>query len=596
MSLPDATETVREDGMNLVGEASMMPVVLGKASSGDLETLVLVGSHTDLHATFGDGPGVLLADEVLSQAGGPIGFVRMATSVAQSIGSVVGTFTEDGTVDSFVHSPDTGAGPDLADSDVDATAANADYTFDVKISTAGVLGTMQFQVKRNGGSYGTAVTSAVDGVYTDTVSGIVITFPAGTYVLNDAYQFTVTAGGGSVSIAATSGAGSITMDMRVRIEILEDGGRGEATFRYNLDGYDGDTESERTYTETLTIPSSGVYVLPRAGLTVTFADEDFMAGDLYVCDVLCAAPNATNVADAMAALGEDETAWRFCAVATSDQVGNATAHGLLEVALQAQLDDLAAESVYRAGMISTGGSTAAEAKTAQLAITANRVLRAYGKNRVATVKPFPGMAFPIVPAMNQMFARAAKSLLSTDLKRVADGPHQQVVKMFYDERKTPNGLNDAKVSSFRTFRGRKGKAYICEALIGSAPGSDIVEWPMRLVLDVGCETVHEVLIGEIGKGVRIATVTVNDVEYVGTIDQRDAKGIENACSRALIARLLTPTNAEGVPGHVSGMRFKIDPLHNFAESKIVKGKLSMVPLLGIRGSDIEVGFEIQLPA
>jgi hypothetical protein len=411
----------------------------------------------------------------------------------------------------------------------------------------------------------------------------------------------VTGGGGTITAAAPGGAGTITMDARIRVEILSTGGLGEATFRYSLDGYSGDTESERTYSEDLFVPAGGSFAIPGLGVTLTFADEDFNVGDLYICEVQCAAPNATNIGDAFDAAAETEEPWRFVAVATSAKVGDATAHALIATGLQADLDALASDSVYRAGMISAGGSggiltiTAAQALAAQTDVTANRLLISYGTCRRATVKPFAGMAFPLTPVLDVFAARAAKSLASTDLKRVADGPHSQIVKLFHDERVSPSGLDTIKVSTMRTFRGRRGEKFITQAKIKSAAGSDFTVWPRRIVMDIACETVHEQLVAEIGKGFRTETNTINAVEYPGVVDARDRGPLNGRVSGPLVSRLVTPLNAEGSTGHVSDIRYKISDKHNFLSTGSLLGQVSIVPLGYVDAAVTQLGFVVQLP-
>lgn len=591
MTLPDARETIQDGGLNITEPASMMALVIGKASAGELNTFTLFSSPAALHTAHGEGPGVLLGDCILADGGSPIAFIRCATSEVQSVGAVVGTFTESGTASAVSHS---GTGPTPT---VNAASANGDHSFVIDITTGGTLGTMAFTVAVDGGAAGAIQTSAAapNNTYTVPNTGVIITFPAGTYDGADTNTFTVTGGGGSVTAAAPGGAGTITMDARIRVEILSDGGLGEATFRYNLDGYDGDTEDERTYSEELFVPAGGTFAIPNLGVTLTFADEDFFEGDLYVCDVECAAPNATDLGDALDAAIETEIPWRFVVVATSNQVGSSTSHALLATALQASLESAAGESVYRAGMISTGGDTAAEALAAFDDVTGARILTAYGKCRRATVKPFAGMAFPITPVVDVFAARAAKSLASTDLKRVISGPHTSIVKLFHDERVSPSGLDTIRVSTMRTFRGRRGEKYITQGWLKSAAGSDFTIWPRRIVMDIMCETVHEQLILEIGRGFRTVTAVINAVQYPGVIDPRDRGPLEQRVSQPLISRLLTPLNAEGVPGHVDDLRYKVSRTHNFLSTSTIVGQVSAESLGYVNDADTQLGFVVSLP-
>lgn len=587
MTIPAVTETVRSDGLNTAGPVSMLAVAIGPSDGAvDVNTFALYSDANALKDAAGDGKGVLLGCALLAK-GGPIGFVRAAASVAGSVETTRGTFTEDGSAGSVTQSD---AGPLIT---VNADNATRSCDIEIEVTTAGTLGTAAFTYAIDGGAASDPVTTAVAPGNTFTVpdTGVVVTFPAGTYVESETYDFTVTQGGGEITPSGTP-----NHDVEARIEILEDGGLGEAKFRIALDTYDGDTVSERTYSDSLVVPAGGTHSVPNQGLTLTFADEDFFAGDVYTFGATAAGMNATNLADAFEALVSTDIPWRFCAVGTGDGEGDETAHGLLAAALQSQLSSLAADSVYRRGMIATGGASAADAFAEFNDVAADRALTAYGKVRMATIKPTVGFAFPTVPAVFPISARASESLASTDLKRVADGPLSEVVKMLgdSDSYKNPNGLETIRVSSLRTWKGRGGSAYITGGFLKSASGSSFKLWPHGIVIDIACEIAHDELIDAVGRGLRTYTRIDGANSYPGVVDPRDAGTIESAVMTRLNNALITPINAEGTTGYVQDIAFEISETHDFLSSEVIVANLSVLPFGYVSFVNTSVGFVVEI--
>ncbi len=601
MAIPSATETVRDFGLGLTQPASMIPLVLGVSSLGDTNAVELYNSVSALKDARGEGPAVEAAANVLSNGGGPIAFVGLASTIAGSNSQVLPTYGADGTIGALTQS---GAGPVIA---LSGTDPNGDYDVRIEITTGGALETAVFRWSIDGGSSWEAegVVTVAGGVHVlstdDLVTGLTATFPAGTYVLNETYDWAITPGGGEVSVAGES-----TLDLRVRIEIMSDGALGEATFRYSLDGYSGDTESERTYSEVLTIPSGGTFVLANTGLTLTFDDDptEFVEGDFYVFDAEAGAWNATDLANGFTAIAASSAQWRFCVAVTSKANGDATAHALLAASLQSQLTTLANSSKYRRGMIAaTHEDTAAVTAAAFLNTTAARLLIAYGQVRRSTTKPFPGFAFPVTNAVDVIAARAAGSLPSTDLKRKRSGSLAEVVKLFHDEYRSPSTLDNVKISTLRTYE-QGGGYYVTQGRLKSAAGSDFRYWPHGIVMDIACETINEVLTNEIGRGTRFVSRNADgdevpdgdpSVEYTGTIDDRDAIAIEDEANRRLIARLASPLNAEGFAGHVTDLRFRILRTQDVLSTGAVLGEVGIKSLVYIDQLTTTLGFVVELP-
>ena len=67
----------------------------------------------------------------------------------------------------------------------------ADATYEIRISTGGAVGVAEFQWRKDGGAWSTAITATGASQLID--NGVSVTFMPGTYVLSDAYSMEVTA-------------------------------------------------------------------------------------------------------------------------------------------------------------------------------------------------------------------------------------------------------------------------------------------------------------------------------------------------------------------------------------------------------------------
>src|SRR5690606_32076595 len=99
----------------------------------------------------------------------------------------------------------------------------------------------------------------------------------------------------------------------------------------------------------------------------------------------------------------------------------------------------------------------------------------------------------------------------------------------------------------------------------------------------------------IGRSFRTVTKTVGGVAYPGVIDPRDAGKVNDQVTNALISQLVTPLNAEGVPGHVQASRFRISDTHNFLSTGVVVATVSIKPIGYVDFVDTQLGFVVELP-
>lgn len=586
MAIPSVTENIRDGGLNQTTPASMMAIVIGPADAGTSNDLTLFSDVNSLKDAHGEGVGVEHAASILARGGRPVGYVRSGASVAGTIARITGVFTEDGTAGTVTQPTTDG------NVTVDAAALTFGSDIEITIETGGALATMEFSYTIDAVASGEGtILSVVSGIHT-LIDGSIITFSAATYVGSETASWTTTQGGPVVTATGTP-----NYDTTTRVEILSGGVLGTATFKYSADGYVGDTVSERTYSETLIVPAGGTYAVPGMGFSIVFASGTYFLGDVYTVPTTAAGLNATDLTNAFAGINAEQP-YRYFVVATGDGAGDSTAHALLAVALQSQLDVLANLSIYRRGMVATGGTDstdAAAAYTAFSAVTGNRLLCMFGKVRRATTKPLSGFAFPVVHSVDPVAARASRSLASTDLKRPLSGSLSEVIKTFHDELASPTGLDDIKVSTLRKWQGRQAAIYITQGRLKSSVGSDFKLWPHGIVLDIGCETAHDKLIDAVGRMLRTRTVNVGGNDYPGVIDPRDAGPLNDGVTAVLAAQLVTPTNAEGTQGHVQEISFRVSDTHNFLSTGVIQAALSIKPFGYADAVVTDVGFVVEIP-
>lgn len=384
-------------------------------------------------------------------------------------------------------------------------------------------------------------------------------------------------------------SGTPTNDFDVKVEILTGGALGTATFRYSLDNYTGAEEAERTYSGAITVPAGGAYVMANTGLTLTFAGTQ-TAGNVQSFVAECPAFNTTDLNTGLDAVDATPLDWRFVVAITSLGNGDPTTGAGLAAALQAKLAGFATAGKYRAGMIAACRDDA-DPLADFAAVVADRCLIDYGTARYVSAKPFVGFGFPQMVGTIAYAMRAAGSVISCDLKRVPGngvtngGPIPNVVKLFKDERTNASGVDDIKLSTLRTYAGKPG-FFITQGRIKSADGSDFTIWPLRIIMDVACETTHDAQTLFIGRGVR----TNSD----GTIDERDALRLEAEVQSKLDSVLTSPRSAEGTAGHVSAVRYSIDRTNNINTTSTVISETAIRPLGYIDYITETLGFTVNV--
>lgn len=179
MTQTGVRNTVRDGALGTVpASVENVMVVFGACSGGTDDEVYSYSDKDDMKAAQGFGPLVHAASYLLGS--GPILLVPVNKDVAGTVGAV----TQSG----------TGPAVTVAGAPYDA------YQPTAKITKAGALGVAEFQVTLDGGDTWSGVIQVpVGGTYAIPDSNMTLTFPAGTYVLDETYTWPCTAPGFSTS-------------------------------------------------------------------------------------------------------------------------------------------------------------------------------------------------------------------------------------------------------------------------------------------------------------------------------------------------------------------------------------------------------------
>lgn len=397
---------------------------------------------------------------------------------------------------------------------------------------------------------------------------------------------------GSVTAAPTgTGTGTVTVAnapfdrYEVIVDIVATGTLGTGTFKYSLD--DG-----RTYSEVITIPSGGTFDVPNSNLELTFVPGAgavfYEAGDRHSFDTTAPYPNATNLGDGFTAVLASLLSFDF--IVLVGKPADASAGATIFAALATHLASLESNFRWVRAMMNAGVDATGDVITGYAASANARVMVCYDDYDVASSKPFSGFGAPKQPLEVAYGARAAAVLISTDLGRFPDGPFLGSLEISHDER-VNEVLDQHKIATARTYIGFPG-FYPTHGRLKSPAGSDFVYWQYGRVMDVACRTVYEAQQPFLNTGVR--------VNSDGTINDKDAKKIEEFVSDALKAALSDPKNAEGTQGHVSrtaeddGFRYSIDRTNNVQTSFTLIGTVAVRPLGYVKFLNTQIGFATNL--
>lgn len=466
MAIPSATIQRVDGGLGVapssVGGANLR---IGVCSKGVANVLGAFGSKPALTSSYGAGPLVESMASGLDVGGGPVIGVPVVPSVAGSAGAVSHVGAGAGTVV-----------PTLA----------PDRIILAKVTTGGALATAQFAFSVDGAAYGTPVVSAA-GPWVTSPTGVPLvklTFPAGTYVLNEVYTFntdgTITqSGAGPLPTQASSPVDVYS----VLVEILTGGALGTATFRYALDGQ----AASPSYSGEIAVPSGGKFVIPGAGIMLTFAST-FVAADTYAFTTVAANATVSDIAAAIDVALADSTEWRFGVIVGTP--ASAAAAASLAATCKTKADAAAVAFRYIRFMIECPqGEGDATIKTAFASFQSDLVSVCVGDTDFKSV--LSGREFK----RNISWA-AANRMAKYDVhvppeKTAPTGSFESlhlVTKLYRNEEATP-GLHDARFITGRTHVGLAG-FYLTGGKTMAAAGSDYQSTERVDVMNKLCRVVR----------------------------------------------------------------------------------------------------------
>lgn len=527
MSLSGVTQTIKDGGLGVASQGGGQIVAkLGICSLGTNNVVMGIGSMAALRAFVGVGP---LAEAVAIALAAGCKEVRVARANPSTLG----------TPSAVTH---TGPGTGTV-----AAAAAPHVNVLAKVTTGGTLGTAQVAFSVDGGAYGTPVNAGPNIPVPGTL--IQMTFPAGTYVLNEVYTaapdntVVTQSGGGPLPTRAASPIDGYD----VRTVIVAAGGLGAGTFRYSTDG--GDNYSGETL-----IPGTGRFSIPGTGIVLTFSGT-FTALDGYNFTTTAASYNTSEAQSALDALIADPADWTHVHVVGAPT--NSAGFASLAAAIDAKL--IAAQALFKYKAAIAECPTSENDSTISSAVASLALVRTMGvAGDGEIISQYTGKTDRRNMAL-VISARAGIVAASRSLAAVKDGPLPFMGTTIYRNEAATPGLDNARLTCARTHEGKAGFYVNIDRTMASA-GSDFTFWPRRRVMDEGCKAAYAALVEE----------TADDVlvKADGTIAEDEAQSIEKACQRKMIDKLR---------GQVSAVKCTVDRTINVLTTNTISIDVGIQP-------------------
>lgn len=401
---------------------------------------------------------------------------------------------------------------------------------------------------------------------------------------------------GPTGAGAAGGVGGLTITGTARgkfagrVEIMKAGINGVAEFRYSLDYFDPDKVSP-TWSPTRLVPAGGSFTAGDSGLTFVFDDTGSAPGDIsfslgavYTFTTEPAKANSTDLGTAASALLA-LTQVQFPLLTLSQTALLETDASGMGAALSGHLTSLSTGFRYARGIIDAGSDDTSANVLAEAANWASRRINPWYGYAISTVAlPFEGYSKRKSGCYSSASARAARELISTDLARYASGNLEDVLAISFDGYNDPT-LDAAGIATLRTWPGVSG-FYVAKARLKSPLGSDFTDLHFGRIMDVACRTVYEAQLPFIAEGFMTTST--------GAIDPLEKADVETVVNRALTNKLRRPKNARGRPGHVSAVRYTVDPAHDLNSTGQILTTIAIRPLGYANEIVTQVGFSLNV--
>jgi hypothetical protein len=424
----------------------------------------------------------------------------------------------------------------------------------------------------------------------------------GCLILKTAASTAGTLGTPAVTRVGTS-TGTITVAnepadaWRLRVRVATSGTLGAGRFQYALDGYTATDASG--WSPIYTIPAGGTFALPQTGqdpaapVTITFVPGAgpvfFQVGDVHRAD--CVAPHYTvlDLTNAFENLRTLLGSTRVRRVMFAGGSATASAQIVLAAAVAGHLDNLAAGFRF-ARAVMDGGSldTLSNFRTAIASFTDDRIglvwdpITETSGCRIVSKIPFTGWAVPVVPAVNAVAERFAKTELSESCGRVRSGSLRGVMALGNDDEANPQFEAADRIITLCLVDGYDG-FFVKKPFIRSGATSDFRTLQWGTVLDEICEIAHDDLQQWPESNLR----SLDD--GTGRLEESEAQRVENSVNLKLKNKLIDVDNIEGEKGHVRSARYTVTRNNNYLQDGLIYGFARAVPLREVEGAVTTVG-------
>lgn len=377
-----------------------------------------------------------------------------------------------------------------------------------------------------------------------------------------------TAGGATMAVTGTP-ADSYNVQVLITQTALNKAA-GTATFQYSLDG-------GQTWSQTYVLPTSGIFVIPNTGLTITFTDAtggatSYGAGDTYSFATTSAVYTVSDLQTACNALNSVSESFRFVHVVGAP--ADAASLTTLVTACEGIATSFFNSKRYCRFMVDAPDLSDSALEAALASVAAPHVLVAGSFADI--VSGTSGVVFKR-PATWLMAQRAGIVAEGRDLAAVLDGALAGVTKIYRDERVTA-GYDDNRISSLRTFIRTPG-FWIGNAKLLSTPGSDFKYWQHGVVIDAACEAAYSALVNYLSDDLNIGPD--------GKIVEADARVVEGSAETAIRNRLVA-----GVGGpQISDYSVVIDRSVDLIATETLSVRIRITPKGYIKEIAVDIGFE-----
>lgn len=303
--------------------------------------------------------------------------------------------------------------------------------------------------------------------------------------------------------------------------------------------------------------------------TITFPSGTYATDDIYSYAATGKKIVSSDLDDVFLKIKESDKL--FSIIALYDGINTAATSTTLFTAAKTQMESLAALNGF-ARLIMDFGSAESLKSTVISAVSdlvSDRISIVTDASLVSTVLSRPGWTYPKLGLVLPVIGRVAKALISEDLGQVNKGALDYVYKIENDQRVNPNGLDDNKIITPMTYKGRPGY-YVTNSHLKSAPTSDFKYLQHGRVMDTAC-TISSLYQPELLK-TPIKTISG------GYIDPVQAISMEKFVEGKLKSVLMEEVNSGNFAGHVSNLAYQIRRTNNVILDETIYVDIYMRPL------------------